>query len=227
MPGLRVRFEQELQSLQHDLLRMGSYVTDMVNRALQALVRQDVALANEVVRMDDQADAMDLQIEQKCLRLLALQQPMSRDLRLISTALKIITDLERIGDYAVDIAKTARRLAGEVYLKPLVDIPRMGEVCIWMIREALNAYVRRDLDLVNQVVARDDEVDELYDRLFTDLLAYMERDPSLIRQGTWLLHVARFLERIADHIVNVAERVYFMETGDFKQLATSHKPDSA
>ena len=204
---------------------MGSYVTDMLERAMQALVRQDVAIANEVVRMDDEADRMDLAIEQRCIKLLALQQPMSRDLRLISTALKIVTDLERVGDYSVDIAKTARRLADEPFLKPLVDIPKMGEICVWMIREALNAYVHRDLELVQKVVLRDDEVDALYDQVFTDLLAHMERDPKVIRQGTWLLHIARFLERIADHIVNVAERVYYMETGELKQLARSHKSE--
>ncbi len=224
VPGsLRHTFEHQLAELQDDVLRMGSYVVEMLGVAMQALIRQDANLARHVIEMDDVADEMDFTIEQKCMRLLALQQPMSRDLRIIGTALKIITDLERIGDFAVDIAKTARRLAGEPYFKPLHDLTRMWNAVEWMVRESIHAYVDHDLDLVAQVVARDDEVDACYDQMFTDLLDRMEREPSIVRQATWLLHVGRFLERIADHSVNVAERVYYVETGDLKQLAQSHK----
>jgi phosphate transport system protein len=208
---------------------MGSYVAQMLSVAMQALVRQDVALARHAIDMDDAADQMDLQIEHKCMRLLALQQPMSRDLRIIGTGLKVITDLERIGDYAVDVAKVARRLADEPYFRPLQDLPRMSTAVEWMVRECIHAYVDHDLDLVMEVIARDDEVDDCYDRIFTELLTVMERDPTVIRQATWLLHVGRFLERIADHAVNVAERVYYVETGELKQLARSHQnqPGSA
>lgn len=219
MPGsLRHSFEHQLAELQDDILRMGSYVVQMLTVAMQALVRQEVELAEHVIEMDDAADAMDLEIEQKCMRLLALQQPMARDLRIIGTALKVITDLERIGDFAVDVAKTARRMAGEPYFKPLVDLPRMAGTVEWMVRSSIHAYVEHDLDLVQQVIARDDDVDDCYDRLFTELLERMERDSTVVRQATWLLHVARFLERIADHAVNVAERVHYVETGELKQL---------
>jgi len=219
VPGsLRHSFEHQLAELQDDILRMGSYVVEMVNVAMQSLVRRETELAEHVVEMDDTADYMELQIEHTCMRLLALQQPMSRDLRIIGTALKVITDLERIGDFAVDIAKTARRLSSEPYFKPLADLPRMASAVEWMVRECIHAYVEHDLDLVQQVVARDDEVDEYYDRLFTELLKRMEQDPSVIRQAAWLLHVARFLERIADHAVNVAERVHYVETGELKPL---------
>lgn len=224
---LRQTFEKQLEELQHDILRMGSFVAQMLTMAMEALVRQDAALAQQVIAMDDTADEMDLRIEQQCMRLLALQQPMSRDLRIIGTALKIITDLERIGDYAVDIAKTARRLAAEPFFGSLTLLERMASAAEWMVRHCIRAYVDHDLKLVQEVVARDDEVDDGYDRLFTELLARMEQDPSVIRQATWLLHVGRFLERIADHAVNVAERVYYIETGRLEQLARSHKTEEA
>lgn len=221
---LRISFEHQLADLQDDILRMGSYVVQMLSVAMQALVRQDEKFARHVIEMDDTADLMDIQIEQKCMRLLALQQPMSRDLRIIGTALKIITDLERIGDFAVDIAKTARRLSSDPYFQPLVDLQRMSAAVEWMVRECIHAYVEHDLDLVEQVVARDDEVDQCYDRMFTELLERMERQPSIVRQATWLLHVGRFLERIADHAVNVAERVHYVETGEVK--GRGHHPHS-
>lgn len=226
MPGsLRHNFEHQLAELQDDILRMGSFVVQMLSLSMQALVTQDAELANRVILMDDTADEMDLQIEHNCMRLLALQQPMSRDLRVIGTALKVITDLERIGDFAVDIAKTARRLTVDPFFKPVADLPRMATSVEWMVRASIHAYVDHDLDLVTQVVARDDEVDECYDRIFTELLERMEEDRWMIRQSTWLLHVARFLERIGDHAVNVAERVYYMETGELKQLARSHQAE--
>jgi phosphate transport system protein len=223
---LRHTFEHQLVQLQDDILRMGSYVLEMLRLSMNALERQDAGVARHVIDMDDTADAMDLEIEHTCMRLLALQQPMSRDLRIIGTALKIITDLERIGDYAVDIAKTARRMAEEPYTLPLDDLLKMAAAAEWMVRESIHAYIEHDLDLVTQVVARDDEVDDYYDRLFTHWLERMENDRSVIRQATWLLHVGRFLERIADHAVNVAERVCYVETGELKQLGRSHQNEN-
>lgn len=226
MPGsLRHNFEHQLAELQDDILRMGSYVVQMLSLSMQALLKQDNEQANRVIAMDDTADAMDLQIEQNCMRLLALQQPMSRDLRVIGTAMKIITDLERIGDFAVDIAKTARRLSVDPFFQPMEELSRMSTSVEWMVRAAIHAYVDHDMDLVAQVVARDDEVDECYDRIFTVLLERMEEDRWMVRQATWLLHVARFLERVGDHAVNVVERVYYMETGELKQLARSHQAE--
>jgi phosphate transport system protein len=223
MPRLRQSFDAQLSALQQELCRMGSYVEDMLDYAMKALVTQDAELANRAIGMDDLADSMDISIETMCMRLLALQQPMAKDLRIIGTALKIITDLERIGDFAVDIAKTARRMAHEPYFKRLEDIPRMGSIVTRMVRLCLDAYVRRDLETVYTVVRMDDEVDNYEDRLFQEILDYMQQDPRFIVQATQLLFVTRFLERIADHTVNVAERVYYMETGELKQLAASHK----
>jgi phosphate transport system protein len=219
--ALRNSFDHQLAELQDDILRMGSFVVQMLSVSMEALIRQDSKFARHVIEMDDTADFMDLQIEHKCMRLLALQQPMSRDLRIIGTALKVITDLERIGDLAVDIAKTARRLHEDPWFRPMDDMKRMSATVEWMVRECIHAYVEHDLDLVEQVVARDDEVDACYDRLFSESLDRMERDSSTVRQLTWLLHVGRYLERIADHAVNVAERVYYVETGEFKRLARS------
>lgn len=223
---LRHSFEHQLTELQDQILQMGALVAGMVADSVTALQRQDAHLAEDVIERDDRADAMDLEIELRCMRLLASQQPLSRDLRIIGTALKLITDLERIGDYSVDIAKTARRMVDEAYFRPLDELGAMSEATEWMVRRCIQAYVDHDLDLVDQVVARDDVVDECYDSLFTSLLTQMEQNPRIIRQATWLLHAARFLERIADHAVNVVERVYYVETGQLKQLARSHKSEA-
>src|SRR5437764_7189915 len=223
---LRQSFERQIGALQQDVLRMGTYAVDMLDQALQALSRHDVNVATRVIDMDDAVDRMDLEIEQTCMRLLALQQPMAKDLRIIGTALKIIADIERIGDFSVDIAKTARRMAKEEYFKPPALIPQMGQCVTALVREALQSYVDHDLDRVRRAVEMDDQVDDFYDQIFTELLERVEREGSLFRQATWYTHINHFLERIADHAVNVAERVYYMETGEFVQLATSHHADA-
>ncbi len=220
---VRKSFEEQLQELQDDLLRMARFVEGAVAKAMRALVTQDVNLANEVIMEDDIADDLDVEIFAKAMKLLALQQPMARDLRIIGTALKIITDLERIGDHAVDIAKLARILSKHEFFKPLVDIPRLADLALSMVHDAIQAYINRDLELVIQVCRRDDEVDELYESLFSELVGYMERDPSLVEQATYLLFVAYFLERIADHATNMAEFTFFAETGRLEQLARSHR----
>jgi len=219
---LRHRFEEELNELQADVLSMGGHVLEMLDLSVQALMEQDVRLAERVVDMDDVADEMDLAIEQKCLRLIALQHPLSKDLRVISSALKIITDLERIGDFSVDIAKTARRMANELYLRPMVPIPQMARSVKGLVHEVLRAYVDQDLKRVHHAIRMDDIVDEEYDRIFTQLMRAVERDPTLARQAIWFTHVVHFLERVADHAVNVAERVSYMITGEFTDFAHSH-----
>ncbi len=222
MESLRTTFSQQLRDLEQQLVKLGAFVEGMLNDAVRALVDQDVPLADEIIRRDDVADAMDIDIESACMRLLALQQPMSKDLRAIATALKVIADLERIGDYSVDIARTARVLAGEPYFKPLEDIPRMAELTSKMVRDVLTAFINRDLRLVRQVCADDDAVDRLWYALLEELMAFMRRDPALVTQGVHLLLVARYLERIADHATNVAERINYMETGKLEQLTALH-----
>lgn len=223
MRRIRQSFETDLDEVQRKVTRLASFVTGMLGRAMRALVEQDSALADRVIAEDDVADDLDLAIEQDCMRLLALQQPMARDLRTLGTALKIIADLERVGDYAVDIARSAKVLSGEPFFKPLEDIGLMAELTEAMVRDAAEAFVKHDLDLVHAVVHQDDEVDRIWYHLLDELVEYMRGDPGLVLQATHLLLVARYLERIADHVVNVAERVAYMETGRFENLALSHR----
>lgn len=214
----RRHFDEELDALQESLLRMGTAVEEMVCDAVNALVRQDLALATELVARDDAVDEMDQDIEQRCMRLLALQQPMASDLRIIETILKVITDVERIGDHAVDIAQVARRLGAETLYKPLVDIPRLAEMARAMLHDALEAFVHHDLVRVRKVIHDDDGVDALYAQMTRDLQNQMMRDPASVLQASYLLFVTHYLERICDHCTNIVERVAFMETGQMKYL---------
>lgn len=223
MSGTRMHFLEELESLRSQLLEMGSIADSMVAQAIEALTSQDTALAEEVIRRDDEVDSQDLAIEAECMRLIALQQPLARDLRLVGTAMKVITDLERIGDHAVDIAKIARKLARDTFFKQLVDLPHMADRVRFMLHSAMYALVNHDLELVATVIATDDEVDDLFHVIREELLAAMRRDSNVVVQGSYLLFVAHYLERIADHAVNIAERVYYVETGSLSPLAKSHQ----
>lgn len=216
---IRRTFEEQLGELQNDMLRLGRFVEEALGKALDALVRQDLQLAKQVVADDDFADDMDFGIQSRAMQLLALQQPMARDLRIIGASLRIVVDLERIGDHAVDIAKVTRSLAGQSFFKPLVDIPRLGELARKMVSDSLQAFVSHDRALAVQVARDDDAVDELCDRLQNELLDKMRDDPSLIEQATRLLLVARTLERVADHATNIVEYTYYIETGEMRQLA--------
>ncbi len=225
MRRIRQAFDEQLQHLQQRLLEMGAFVEAMLEKAVCALRDQDVNLAREVIRDDDTADDMDIEIEQLCMRLLALQQPMSKDLRTIGTVMKVISDVERIGDYSVDIGRATIKLADTQYFKPLVDIPKMAELARTMLRHALQALVERDLNLVDKVISEDDQVDQMWYALHEELDQIMQQHPEVVPQATVLLLVARYLERIADHVVNIAERVAYMETGQLKVLAPSHRSD--
>jgi len=214
----RKAFDEELVQLQEDLRKMGIVVEDMLGKAIQALETQDVELAEETIRMDDIVDRYNLDIESRALRLLALQQPMARDLRTIAAAMKIITDVERCGDYATDIALMAKKLADQPLFKPLEDIPAMAKMVQEMLRETLKAFATRDLKLVQHMISLDDDVDHLYHSLYDELTGFIKKDPKLTDQAVPLLLVARYLERIADHITNIGERIYYMETGELKEL---------
>lgn len=217
-PQLRKSFHEELERLQQDLLRMGTIVEEAINHAVKSLKDKDLDLAKRVIDEDRIVDDMQIDIEQRCLGLLALQQPMARDLRTIGTALKIVTDLERMADHAVDIAKVTIRLQGQPYIKPLIDVPRMAEIAQKMVRLALDSYVHRDADLAYNMTKYDDEVDSLYGQVFRELLTYMMEDPSTIRQATHFLFVASHLERVADHATNLGEWIIYMVTGERKEL---------
>lgn len=214
----RKTFHTELEELQRDILRMGTLVAEQIDKSVRSLATKSSELAREVVARDDVVDAMELDIERKCLELLALQQPMAVDLRIIGTALKIVTDLERMADHATDIARVTIRLEGQPLIKPLIDVPRMAEIAQGMIRESLKSYVDRDLELAMTMIKRDDEVDQLYGQVFRELLTYMMEDPSTITQATHLLFVASHLERVADHATNLGEWIIYMVTGERKEL---------
>lgn len=221
----RQGFAQEMSELEHDLLEMGSRAESMIGGAVASLVLLDSAHALEVIQRDDEIDERDLAIEAKCLRLLALQQPMASDLRVIGTAMKMITDIERVGDLAVDIAKIGLKIDKELGHTDYVDLPRIAGLAQAMFRGALEAFVRRDLDLVQSVCAQDDEVDNLYRELRGQIHEKMRTDPDQVVAASWMLLAIHHIERIADHAVNIAERVSFMVTGNLEQIARSHRSD--
>jgi phosphate transport system protein len=217
----RQSFEDQISQLEQRLVQFAAYVEAMLEKATRALTSQDINLAREVVADDAAADQMDLDIEHLSMRLLALQQPMARDLRTIGTAMKVIADIERIGDYSVDIAKCAIKLADSQYFKPLVDIPRMSDMVRAMLRRALQALVQRDLDTAREVAQSDRKVDAIWYALEDEIETIMQQQPAVVRQAATLLLVARYLERIADHIVNIVERVAYIETGHLEDLRHS------
>lgn len=218
MHSNRTSFENALAELQQDILRMGSLVEEAIKNAILALTKQDVTLAEQVKAKDDLIDQLELEIEAKCMRLIATQQPMAKDLRRIGVGFKIIVDLERMADYASDIADITTVIAGEPLIKPLVDIPKMAELTQLMVKDALDAYVKEDVELAAKMCADDDEVDRLHKRVFDDVLALMTKDAKNIKQGTYLLFINRYLERIADHATNLGEGVIYLVTGERKFL---------
>ncbi|MDD4600300.1 Phosphate-specific transport system accessory protein PhoU [bioreactor metagenome] len=213
MISTRQSYDQDLATLREDLLHMGVVVTNAIDKAVESLAKRNVSLAKQIMDGDDVIDDMQVDIEDKCMVLIARQQPMARDLRIIGTGLKITTDLERVGDHAFDIAKIAVDLNGKELIKPLVDIPRMAKMSQTMLKDALEAYINLDIVLAEQVCAADDEVDQLNQQLFRELLTYMMEDHRTISQATQLILVARSLERVADHATNIAEWVIYLVTG--------------
>jgi phosphate transport system protein len=203
-------FQDELQQLKNRLLTMGGLVEERVHAAIVALIERRAVTAERTIAGDREINDLQIEIDECCLKLLALQQPMAVDLRLIAAAMKINTDLERIGDQAVNIAQNTMRLIEKPPLKPLIDIPRMAAVAEEMIRDSLDAFVRRDAALARKVLTRDDEVDAMKDHIFRVLLTYMMADPGTIERALALILVSRNLERIADHATNIAEDVIFM-----------------
>ena len=214
----RPNFHHSIEELQHDIIKMGHLVEKQIEKAVQSIVNMDPQIAEDVVDHDDEVDLLMLNIEERCLRLIALQQPMASDLRTIGTAMKIATDLERISDHAVDISKTTIRLSGEKLVKPLIDIPRMAEIAMEMLRESIASYTERNINRAAALAVKDDEVDKLYSTIFQDIVQLMGGDYNRNRQLTHLLMVAQYLERVADHTTNIGEGVIFMVSGKRKDL---------
>ncbi len=204
---------EELEQLKQTLLLMGALVEEQIRAVMRALTDRDDALAKDVIARDAEVNRYDIQIDEKCVELLARYQPAAGDLRFITTAMKIVTDLERIGDQAANIGHRVLELNREPQLKPYIDLPRMAERAQEMVKSGLDAFVARDTALARRVASSDREVDVLRDQIFRELLTYMMEDPKTIARAISLILVSRFLERVADHATNIAERVVYMVEG--------------
>jgi phosphate transport system protein len=214
----RDTFDSQLKALQDTLVRMGAMVDSALERSIKALVLHDPDLARQVIADDLHINRAQHEIEEQCIVLLATQQPMAGDLRIIVAILNIVVELERIGDYAEGIGKIALRLLEEPELKPLIDIPRMADIARELISQSLQSFVARDAGLARSVAERDDEVDALTDQVYRELLTYMLDDPKTIARATHLMWVSHNVERAADRATNIAERVVQLVTGDIEEL---------
>jgi len=206
-------FDEELQKLKEKILKMGSLVEDAIKNSVLALVDRDNALAINVIDSDRVVNTLDVEIDEESIRLIAIRQPKASDLRFITMAMKITTDLERMGDLAVNIAERALELNDEPILKPYIDIPRMRSIAQGMTRDALDAFVRRDKQLARDVIIRDDEVDDLKHAVLQELAFFMIQDPTTVTRAMKISFVAQYLERIADHATNIAEMVIYLVEG--------------
>jgi phosphate transport system protein len=206
-------FDDELKSLKDKILRMGGLAEEQVRGSLRALIERDSDLGRKIIENDRRVNALDVEVDEDCLRLLALQQPTARDLRFITTAMKISTELERISDLAENICERAIELNEEPQLKPYIDIPRMANWSLQMVKEALDSFVTGDANLARKVCTDDDFVDDLTHQLFRELLSFMLEKPQTITRAIRITFIAKYLERIADHATNVAELVVYMVEG--------------
>jgi phosphate transport system protein len=206
-------FDQQLNELKAELLKMAGAVEASIGEAIQALVDRNDQLAEKVIDDGKTIDRMEVEVEEHCLALFALRQPMAGDLRLLAAIIRINTDLERINDQAVNIAERALELNKVPLLKPLIDIPRMAGIARSMVKDSLDAFVNRDADLADDVRRRDDEIDNLNDQVFRELLTYMMQDPTTIPRALHLLLIGRHLERIGDHASNISEDVVYIMKG--------------
>ncbi|MCL2487693.1 MAG: phosphate signaling complex protein PhoU [Oscillospiraceae bacterium] len=213
---MRSRFDEQLKELNDSLIEMGQIVKDAIAAADKALIEQDVELAGQVIAVDDDIDKAEKDIESLCLKLLLLHHPVARDLRLVSSVLKIITDLERIGDHATDISELTILLAGMPYIKNLEHISQMASVTMKMVTGSIDAFVKKDLALANEIIEMDDIVDNLFIMVKSDMIDLIKADPDNGDQAIDLIMVAKYFERIGDHATNVAEWVVFSITGSHK-----------
>jgi len=216
--GARQVFEKEMAAVNQEILRMGVMVEEAVQRAVQSLVNRDEQLARAVVAEDAAINRLEQEIEDRCVVLIAREQPVATDLRKLVTALKIVTQLERMGDHALHVAKGTLRILPEAYMKPLIDIPRMAEIDIGMIRDVLTAFLDNDARRAREVALRDQEIDELHEQVMREVFTYMMGNTRFISQSISLLFISRFLERIGDHVTNICEWVVYGSTGERVEL---------
>jgi phosphate transport system protein len=213
-------YEQQLRELKDRLLLMSHKAEQMISDSIRALVERRPSLAEDVIERDDELDKLEISIDELCYAVLALEQPVARDLRFIATALKIVRDIERIGDIAVNIAERSRELIQEPELKRLVDLPIMADAAQKILKDSLDAFVNSDPDLAEKVIVNDNFVDDLYEQIFRELLTYMLEDPRSISRAIKLIFIAKHLERVGDHSANIAEMVVFLVRGKDIRHAT-------
>ena len=217
----RELFSRELNHIQEEVIAMGGMVATAINASIEALKNRDLEKAKEIINNDLNVNQKRWDIEEQCLQLIATQQPAARDLRLLAAVLVIITELERIGDYAEGIAKINILMGDEPLLKPLIDIPRMAQKAIDMLHRSLEAFINGDAETARLICNEDDEVDDLWNQVYRDLLTYMIQDPQTINRATYLIWVAHNLERIADRVTNICERTVFLVTGRMEEMNVS------
>ena len=211
----RLQLKNELEKLHNDLLKLGSLVEEAILDSIKSLKNQDVTLANKIIDGDKVINNLEQEIEDKCIKLIATQQPMAIDLREICSILRLIADLERMADHSVDIAKITIKMADEKYMKALIDIPRMADLATVMVKKSLDAFINKDIQLAKEVWKLDDTIDDIYQQVYRELLTYMMEDPRKITQSTYFLFICAHIERIADYSKNVCEKVVFIQTGDY------------
>jgi len=226
-PTTRSSLDRELRAIEDDMLRMGELVNEAIQGSLRALAERDRGLAQQVVDGDAVINRLRFDIEEACLALMATQQPAASDLRTVVAAMNVVGDLERMADHAAGNARIVMRMGDEPLLKPLIDIPRMADVCRSMIRDSLQAFVRRDGERARQIAAMDDQIDGLYQQVFCELLLFMVEDPKTTSRALFLLFAAHNLERIGDRATNIAERVLFMTSGVMRELNPEPRDSAA
>ena len=217
-------FQEELEALKERLLAMGGLAEERVRVSVQALTERDASAVQAILTGDEPINDLHIEVDDRCFKLLALHQPMAADLRAIVAAVKINTDLERVGDLAVNVAEAGKRYLQHPPVKPLIDIPRMGDIAMLMLRDALDAFVRRDVALAEAVLVKDDALDALKTQIFRELLTYMLQDPATIEPALDLILISRHLERIGDHATNIAEDVIFMVSAKDVRHQTMEPP---
>ncbi len=218
MSDVRKTYSQELDHLQQLLLEMGAMAEELIKDSIKALIEKDADLADRTIAADDKVDEKEAEIDSLCLKLLALQQPMAGDLRLIGSILKIVTDVERLSDHTTKIAKKAKILSELPQLKPYVDLPEMASRAIEMFKLSLDAFIRHDVAMAGRIIEMDSAIDDYNHKIFRELVDYMVKDPACISYVSHLMVVVQSLERIADHVTNICERIIFIATGDLPKL---------
>lgn len=216
--GLRAALDRGLMKIEEDLLRLREMIDIALTRSLKSLADRDQVLAHQIINEDENINEMRYKIEEECLALIATQQPTASDLRMIMAIMSVVADMERMGDYAAGISKTVLKMGDEPLLKPLIDIPKMVELARVMLREIVQALLDQDVPRARAIAERDDEMDDLYQAIFDELVEIMADKPESVHRATYLLWCAHNLERIGDRVTNIAERVVFVSTGDFKDL---------